>query len=86
MSKKHERDMNERRVSLFFDDETKALLNDLSQELGVPKSQIAAFFLLAGAANISQARSVLPRYLVPSRSPVWQYTIDLDRFRKDLDL
>jgi hypothetical protein len=83
-SKKHNKRMNEKRVSLFFDDETKGLLNDLSTEWGVPKSQIVAYFLLAGAHNVNQARSILPRYLVPSESPVWNYNIDLEQFRKDL--
>jgi hypothetical protein len=85
-SKKHNKRMNEKRVTLYFDDATKELLNDLSEELGVPKSQLMAYFLLTGVSNMGQARALLPRYLVPSESPVWRYNIDLNKLREDLRL
>jgi hypothetical protein len=33
MSKKHKEEMNEKRVTLYFDEETKQLLNDLVSNL-----------------------------------------------------
>jgi hypothetical protein len=84
LSKKQRQEMDEKRVTLYFDEKTRQDLQDLSDELGVPRSQIMAYFFLAGMNNFAQARALLPRYLVPSKAARWQFNIDLERFREDL--
>ena len=78
---------NRRRKSLFLSEEVKAILRNFSIEYGVPESQIVSFLIIAAEGNLDRTvLSVLPRYLVPSRSPAWQNDIDLERFKQDLNL
>ncbi len=84
-SRKHKEWRKKRRIELSFDEDIKKMLRDLSQELGVSQSQIMQFFFVTGINNVSAARSLLSRYLEPSEAPMWQYRINFDRLKRDLE-
>ena len=58
-------------------------IDDLADELGVPKSQLVAVLLVVGFDAIEKGRLNLTRYLKPSRSPLYRYVIDLDSLQQD---
>ncbi len=83
VSKKHKAKMNEMLLSLYVQDNIKEDLDILSDELGVPKSQIVSYALLAMKYRVSGAIDILPRYLVPSKSARWKSNLNLEQFEKD---
>jgi hypothetical protein len=85
-SKRQKKEMDARRLTIYWDDELRNELADLSEEMGIPQSQILAFYFITGNAGLNNARQMLPRYLVPSGAARWKWNIDLDRLKEDFGL
>lgn len=83
LSKKQREKRKQTRVELDFKPSVKKMFKDMSDELGVPMSQLVQFFALVG---LEQGQRVLGRYLEPSDSPAWQQRINFDRLLQDLDI
>ena len=83
VSRKHKAKMNEMLISLYVQDNIKEMLDELSDEYGVPKSQIMSYAMLAMKYRVSKAIDILPRYLVPSKAARWKNNLNLEQFEKD---
>jgi hypothetical protein len=83
MPSKRERERQEKRkegkVSYDLPPEVKQNVADLAAEYGVPQSQIATVLLLFGLDAMQNGQIDIVKYLVPSRSPLHTYNIDIDR-------
>jgi hypothetical protein len=71
------------RVQYDLPPETKDDVAALAEELGVPQSQVAALLLEHGLEAVKKGEVDLSQYLVPSRSPLFDYNLNLEKFRKD---
>ena len=67
-----------RRIQLELDEDVKAELKAMSDELGVSQSQIMQYLFLTGDI------SGITKYLENSSSPVWKSKINFDRLKRDL--
>ena len=87
MASKREQERQEKRkagkVSYDLPPEVKQTIADLAEELGVPQSQIATVLLVCGLDAMRNGEVNIAQYLIPSRSPLHQYVIDLERFMND---
>jgi len=86
VSKKHRQQENARKVTLFLNNAERELLSELSEEMGIPQSQLMAFFLVTGNAGLANAKALLPRYLYPSKAARWKYNINLDQLKEDYNI
>jgi hypothetical protein len=87
MASKREQDRQEKRkagkVTYDLPPGLKQNVSDMAAEYGVPQSQIAALLLICGLDTIQSGSVNITEYLSPSRSPLYDYTLDLDRIMKD---
>ena len=67
-----------RRIQLELDEDVKAELKAMSDELGVSQSQIMQYLFLTGDIK------GITKYLENSSSPVWKSKVNFDRLRRDL--
>jgi hypothetical protein len=85
MSKKKEREEQRkaRTIKLELPEDIKQELIDLASELEVPTSQVAAILLDHGFEAIQNGEIDLSEYLQPSRSPLFRYTLNIDKYKED---
>ena len=83
LSRKQREKRKQTRVELDFKPAVKKMFKDMSDEMGVPMSQLVQFFALVG---LKDGQKLLPRYLEPAESPAWQQRINFDRLIKDLGM
>ena len=81
-SRKHKEWLKRRRLELYLDEDVKADLKAMSEELGVSQSQIVQFYLMTGMRD---TRS-LSKYLEKSEAPMWEHKINFDRLKRDLGI
>jgi len=74
-------DRNSGRASYDLTPEIKQRIKDISVELGVPQSQVAALLLLMSLAEVEAGQVDLFSLglLKKSDSPAYQYVIDLEK-------
>jgi hypothetical protein len=72
-----------RSVRYDLDPELKQTIADLAAEYGVPQSQIASLLMEHGLEALRSGEIDIAGYLKPSRSPLFDYTLDLDQFKDD---
>ncbi len=84
VSKKRDKLRQKRRLQLEVDPGIKEDLKALSDELGIPQSQIVALFILHGLDGIRSGEIDLAKYVESSGSPqLWKWNINLERFKRD---
>ena len=83
LSRKQREKRKQTRVELDFKPSVKKMFKDMSDELGIPMSQLVQFFALVG---LEQGQRVLERYLEPAESPAWQQRINFERLLRDLNM
>lgn len=85
MASKKEQERQEKRkagkVTYDLPPELKETIADLAAEYQVPQSQIAALLLICGLETLQSVD--LAKYMSPSRSPLYEYNIDLAKFMAD---
>lgn len=72
-----------RSVRYDLDPELKQTIADLAAEYGVPQSQIASLLMEHGLDALRHGEIDVTQYLQPSRSPLFDFTLDLDKFKDD---
>lgn len=63
--------------------ETATAIDDLASELGLPKSQVVTMLVHVGIDKIKDGSFPISNYLKSSRSPLYRYTLDMDKFLED---
>lgn len=72
-----------RSVRYDLDPELKQTIADLAAEYGVPQSQVASLLMEHGLEALRNGKIDIAKYLQASRSPLFDYTLDLDKFKDD---
>lgn len=67
-----------------IDLETKDRLKTMSDNMGIPQSQIVTFFLVYGFRAVDLEKVDLSNYLIPSLSPIWDHNLNIEQFKQDL--
>jgi len=61
----------------------RAKIDEVADELGIPKSQLVSALLIVGFDALEKGELDLSNYLKPSRSPLYRYVIDIERLQED---
>ncbi len=56
----------------------------MSDNMGIPQSQIVTFFLVYGFRAVDLEKVDLSNYLIPSLSPIWDHNLNIEQFKQDL--
>jgi hypothetical protein len=80
---KRQEDRKARSVRYDLEPELKQTIADLAAEYGVPQSQIASLLMEHGLEALRSGEIDIASYLRPSRSPLFDYTLDIDQFKDD---
>lgn len=80
---KRQEERKARSVRYDLDPELKQTIADLAAEYGVPQSQVAALLMEHGLDALRRGDIDLVQYLRPSRSPLFDYTLDIEKFKED---
>ena len=75
---------NRNKKTYDIDPELSALVDDLSAEYGVPKSQVANLLLTLGAIELFTKKINIFRRLSRSDSPAYQHDMDIEDIRERL--
>ena len=81
MSKREEREAERLRKRIRLELESKDEIKAFAQEWGVPISQVVDLFIIHGLESIEDGSLDLQDFLKESRSPLYRFVIDLNRFR-----
>ena len=84
MSKRDEREAARRKRQIRLELESKEEIKAFAQEWGIPISQVVDLFIQYGLEGIRDGSIDLQAYLEDSRSPLYQYVVNLQKF-KDRD-
>jgi hypothetical protein len=81
MSKRAEREAIRQRKQIRLELESKAQIRAFAEQLGVPISQIVDLFIVYGLEGIENESIDLQEYLEESRSPLYRFVINLQKFK-----
>lgn len=81
--KKYMKKHNLKRLQLDIPEETRDKLREIADNLGVPQSQLVTLLLEAGFADLEAGALKLDEYLEPAQSPLFSFTLDIDKFKTD---
>lgn len=81
MSKREEREAARKLKRIKLELESKEEIKAFAEEWGVPISQIVDLFILYGLESIEDGSIDLQEYLEDSRSPLYRFIINLQKFR-----
>lgn len=81
--KRRQEERKARSVRYDLDPELKQTIADLAAEYGVPQSQVASLLMEHGLDALRNGEIDVARYLKPSRSPLFDFTLDVEKFKED---
>lgn len=78
------KDAKKKRTQLDLSPEIRERLRSMSDELGIPMSQLAELFLEHGMDAVAGGEIDLAKYIEPTGNPqFWKFNLNLDKFRRD---
>ena len=81
MSKRDEREDARKKKRIRLELESKDEIRAFAEEWGVPISQVVDMFIIFGLESAADGSIDLQEYLEDSRSPLFRYVLNLQKFR-----